>query len=387
MLRCAMAKSPAPRAADCRSGATKTAPDAVKGGTLEEPDVVTSLLLYGTETQYPLPRLIKSLWIGSSATDCGILVRSDIVSGKHCQLVRDWPQLRVTDTSSKNGTWHDGVRERAFYLNPGKTFTVGGLPHRFLALNDHMRANHVELVDILGGEDEHAIKSETPSPSELILAAMDGGHILIASERDCEQERLGRIIHAVSRLRTQPLLELNDVSMAPEAQRDILERKAGRSTLLLNLDQNVDTLSNAFVAGLFSAPHQVRVIAFARNVDVANEALGKKHVPMMQRLWIRPLAQRSGAIPRLLDRLLEELGSPLRVSHLAPENQQALRTRRWPENFTSLRQAAAYLAAIARLGTPNKAAHALGVPPATFYNWYSKIMGFSKHLMHASDWS
>jgi DNA-binding NtrC family response regulator len=82
--------------------------------------------------------------------------------------------------------------------------------------------------------------------------------------------------------------------------------------------------------------------------------------------------------------MFEDRKVPLRVSEMTAHNQAALRGYRWPDNFASLRQAADWLAAIARADSLRKAALALGVPAATFHNWYSHILGLSLPLMSTS---
>jgi hypothetical protein len=125
--------SPPPREA------TRTVPDELRGGTFEGPDVVTSLLLYDAGTEHALDPGKTHFMVGS-AVDCDIAIESPFVSARHCRLDRRTLGLEVTDQGSKNGTYFEGKRETEFYLRPGKTFVVGALPHRFLALNDEMRA-------------------------------------------------------------------------------------------------------------------------------------------------------------------------------------------------------------------------------------------------------
>ena len=353
---------------------TITTPSVLKGGTLEGPDVVTALNLYKTDKHYPLPRGTQPVVIGSDPS-CGIPIRSNFVSSRHCQLVRRWGGLRVTDQDSKNGLWFQGARERSFELRPGQVFNVGAFEHRFLALNDEMSAAFPELVDILGAEEEHALRSDTPSPSDLVVAAVNVGHVLVTSERDCQQERLARIVHAISMYRKRPILE-PDLNGPVSTLADIAKRSAVRSTLVLNLGERTDRLPKTFLSSVFAPPHQIRVIVLAASVDVAVDALGVDNVTMMQRVWLRPLGMRPEAIPRLLDRMFEERGSTLRFAHMTPENQAALRANNWEGNFTSLRHAADYLVVIARSASILQAARTLGISSSTFYHWYSKTMGF-----------
>ncbi|HEX7837048.1 MAG TPA: FHA domain-containing protein, partial [Kofleriaceae bacterium] len=154
-------------------------PDAERGGVREVRDAVTWLLC-GTDTLHALPPLrrgIRHCTLGS-APGQDIVIPSPYVSAQHCRLVRTRLGLRVVDRGSENGTYFEGRRKRSFYLEPGKVFTVGARVHRVLALDDEMYAHYPALAAILGYEDERAIPSETPSPSDLIAAAVAGSHML-----------------------------------------------------------------------------------------------------------------------------------------------------------------------------------------------------------------
>jgi hypothetical protein len=359
--------------------ATRTVPDELRGGTFEGPDVVTALLLYDAGTEHPLDPS-KSQFILGSAVDCDIAIDSPFVSARHCRLERRTLGLEVADQGSKNGTYFEGKREVEFFLRPGKTFVVGALPHRFLALNDEMRAHYPTLIDILGQPDEHSIRSETPSPSDLILAAVHGAHILVTSEPHCEQDRLAYIVHALSLLRARPMVELSQVPVDRAKQLDLIRKRAAQSTLVLDLGDNDVRLPTSFVTTAFSSRYRVRVLALARSYEIAAEALGERYVRQMQHVPLRPIASRPEAVDRLLDRMFLQRSSKLRVSDMTLDNQSALRAYRWPDNYASLREAADRLAAIMRFGSVHKAALALKIPPATFYHWYSKTMRMTHPL-------
>jgi hypothetical protein len=367
-----------------RSGSTITVPDALRGGTLEGPDVVTALL-YETGTEHALPPTRRSFTLGS-ASDRDIAIPSPWVSAHHCRLDRRLLGLRVTDQGSKNGTYFEGTREtKGFYLPPGKTFVVGALPHRFLALNEGMRACHPALIDIVGEPDDTAACCDTLAPRDVILAAVRGDHMLIVSEDNCGQDRLARIIHEISRLRARPIVELNQVPVDPTKQLELIQRRAARSTLVLDLGDDDVRLPSSFIKKAFSRKYQVRVIALARSIAVADEALGERYARRMQPVWLRPIASRPEAIGRLLDRMFVEHKSPLRMSAMTADNQRALRAYRWPRNFASLREVADRLATIISVGSIHKAAHELDIPPATLYHWYSKTMGLSRPLVPSSS--
>jgi len=381
-----MTKTPpheAPQIAiDPRSGRTLPVPEAQQAGIHNSPNVVTWLLRYGTSTEHRLPPDQEQITIGSAA-DRDIVIQSDFVSAHHCRLDRRGAQLEVTDERSKNGTAFEGELASSFYLKPGQMFIVGGLPYQFLALSDEMRALYPALTDILGDEAEHVIRAETPAPSSLIVAAVHGAHMLITGEPGCDQDDLARMIHAMSRFRLRPIVELDAIPEERAKQSDLIKREAVRSTLVLTL-ANSRQIDPMFVSMMFSPSFQLRVIVLARTVDVARKALGSQHLQAMQHISLRPLALRSEAIPRLLDRMLEARGSALRVSALTEDNQGALRAHDWPENLSSLRHAADCLASIVHHDSIPKAAAALGIKRNTLYNWYTEIVGLSYPLLTGS---
>src|SRR5262249_40918050 len=129
---------------------TVTTPELARGGVLEAPNVVWSLLRYGTDTVHLLPRTVREIVIGS-ASDAHIVVDSACVSRRHGRVERQGRKgetVRVVDLGSKNGTFLDGERLSRFDLRPGQVFTVGARAHRFLALNEAMHRHLLELRDI-----------------------------------------------------------------------------------------------------------------------------------------------------------------------------------------------------------------------------------------------
>lgn len=364
-----------------RSGEAQPVPDVQSGGVHAGPDVVTWLQLYGTDMMYalrPLRRGIKHYTFGS-ALDQDIVLPSPYVSARHGRLVRTPLGLRVVDLKSRNGTYLDGRRKKSFYLEPGQTFVIGARSHRVLALNDEMHTHYPALAAILGYEDERVTHSETPSPSDLIVAAVAGPHMLIVSEPHCDQDRLARIVHAVSLLRQRPLVAFDQVTVEQAMQGDPALSQA--ATVLLNLEDRRVPLDPTFTSRLFSPRYLTRVIALARSVRVANAVLGEHHVKQMKQVQLRPLSGRPGAIHRLLDAMFQERGSSLRVSAMTLHNQATLRSHPWDRNFASLWEAADRLVGVARQGSLRKAALALGIPPATFHHWYAYTVGLTQPLL------
>jgi hypothetical protein len=358
---------------------TQTVPDVERGGIYEGPDVVTGLQLYGTDVQYWLPRPSQPghFELGS-AVDQDIVIASLFVSARHCRLVRGPMGLRVMDRNSKNGTYLEGKRKKSFIVEPGKSFYLGARAHRLLALNDQMRVHYPALAAILGYEEEHAIPGETVSPCDLIVAAVEGSHMLITSEDHCDQARLARIIHAISLFCERPLVELDHAPTELEPEHELVTHRA--TTVVLQLRPGGPRLDPAFTARLFAPKHQTRVIALASNSDVAGAALGR-YTKKLKHIWLEPPSARKQVIHRILDWMFEEAKSGLRVSAMTPANQKALRRHTWRDNFSSLRQAAERLTVLAKESSFRRASRKLGIPLVTLYDWYDKTMGLSSPLL------
>lgn len=378
---------------------TRTAPANRRGGTYEPDGAATSVLRYRTDTIHHLARKVST--IGSTA-DRDIVIHGEYISAHHCRLEQRPGGLLLIDESSKNGTYYEAKRSvglalkpsfeekrvsvKGVTLEPGMTFVVGALPHRFVVLDDTMRERHADLLDILGTEDEirGGNGAELVSPSDLILAADSPGDMLITGNPGSDQEELVRIVHAISKRRRQPLVTLarNRVPDDRDAQSAILKQEATKATIMLDLGDSDGYVDPTFVSLLFSSCYQVRVIVLARTVEAASRALGAQYVQPMMQLGLRPLALRRDAIHRLLDRSLVREGSPLRIADLTPENQRALRGHEWRENLAEIRDVSMRLAAIARVGfSLNRARKALGIKRNTFYNWYGHTMRLSLPLV------
>jgi pSer/pThr/pTyr-binding forkhead associated (FHA) protein len=359
---------------------TRTLPEAARGAYLEGPDVVTMLRVYGTDVEFPLPRDRHTFSLGS-APERDIALPEKYLSALHCVLERRGSTLRVHDQGSHNGTYFDGRRESVFELRPGATFTAASI--RFLALNDEMRTAYPVLADILGSEDEHVLRSSgdvDASPSDLIVTATSGSHIVITGDDGSDQLRLARTIHAISLVRGRPIVEIDRVPDDRAQQRSILDR-ASRATLAFSIDTKAPVTDATFASMLFSPSFHVRVIAIAPTISKANDVLGEAHVRTMRNVVVRPLAQRAGAILRLLDRMFIERNTTLRTSDLMPSNQAALQAHSWPDNFDGLRLAADRLVVIACEGSLSKSAKALALSTSTLHYWFSQL-GLSLPLMH-----
>ena len=378
---------------------TPIVPPERRAGSYERDEDVTGLLWYATHIILPVPRDRPRTTAGT-ARDRDLVLQGDGISAHHFVMERRSRGLVVSDDGSTNGLAYEVRRDlglalkpsfedkratEPFQLVPGMTFVVGAEPYRFIALDDAIRAHHAKLVEILGREDEvrSATESgETPSPSDLILAADGPGHLLITGKPGCAQEELARIIHQISKRRDQPIIELDEVPEDRRGQNAILKQKATKGTLVLHLGANRKHLDPAFVSGMFSPGYQIRVIVVARTANQARRVLGHQHWRPLMQVALCPMALRRAAIHRLLDEHLAAHESVLRMSDLTLQNQRALQFNPWRENLHSLRETAVRLDAIVTCGfSRRKAAESLGIVRQTFYHWFSNTMRLSKPLV------
>lgn len=359
---------------------TKTLPDSMRGAQLDEPDIVTSLRVFGTAVEFALPREVRTFTLGSDPSR-DIALPGRYLSSLHCVLDRRTQCLKVTDQASHNGTFFEGRREPSFEIRPGNLFTAG--PFTFLAQNDEMRAAYPTLVGLLGPEDDESPNAAAPredaSPSSLIVLATSARHVLLTGEPGCGQAQLARTIHEISLVRGRPPVVLQKLPTDRERQREILDA-ASRSTLIVNIEAAAPVMDAAFVQSAFSPGYRIRIVAIAPSVEKANQVLGAEHVRALRVIALLPLAFRQRAIPALMDHALRAHAAPFRFSDLAPTNQSALGAHTWPGNFDDLQLAARRLVAIAASPSLRKAADALDLSYSTLQHWFSQL-GLSQPLL------
>lgn len=355
---------------------TRTLPEAQRGAWYEGPDVVTGLRVYGTDVEFDLPRDKKTFTLGSSE-ERDLRLSESFLSALHCVLERRGDVLRVHDQNSYNGTYFDGRRESTFEIRPGGTFTVASL--RLLAVNDAMKLAYPVLADILGTEGLPSTPNADTSASDVIVTATSGVNLLVLGESGGDQERLGRVIHAISLLRGR---ELTILAREPDDRRlqlALIDR-ASRSSMVIHVGAKTPVMDAAFASMIFSPSQHIRAIVLADSASRAESVLGAANVRTMRNIVIRPVALRGDSVPNLLDRMLIERGSDLRVSSLRVQNRAALRAYHWPNNFDDLRVAAERLIALAREGSLLRASKALGIGVSSLHYWVNQV-GLSLPLL------
>lgn len=373
-------RSPGDKGEGARTNKTRTLPDEQRGRWIDHPDMVTMLKIYGSSVSFDLPRDKAQFTLGS-APDCDISIPGDYLSRVHCKLERRGDRLRVHDHDSKNGTYFNNVREAFFDVRPGDVFTPA--PVRLLAMSDYMRAAYPPLLELLGPEEENAVGAPaTPwrSASEVLVTAVRGGNVLVTGEPGCDHARLARTMHDVSPWRFREPVAIDHVPDDRRAQRAIIDR-ASRSTLIVDIVDSMPVMDAAFASMIFAAEYHIRVIALAPSRDRANAVLGESNVVVMENIALRPVVRRGAMVPRILDRMLHDRGTPVRFDDLSQPNQDALRAYGWPGNFPELAEVAHWIAVIAHEGSLKKAAEAMKLKPTTFHSRYRDVVGLQWPLL------
>lgn len=349
---------------------TETLPEMHRTAMAASADPITALRIVGREVEYPLLAGHAIFSLGSSPS-CDLHIESKHVSGYHCSLQRKGQRLRITDQQSHNGTYFSGRREPNFDIGPGDMFTVASTT--LVALNEEMRLARPTLIEILGSEQRAAV-------DELLVSAVRGPHLILLGEEGCDQTRLARALHQASTRRHWQLLELSQFPSERAAQRAILDG-ARNGAILLSLKERSAPPDDAFRSMLLSPDFRVRLYIAAPSLAVAIAVLGFDAITRMVQVPLRPLRERAGDLPWLLDRIFHERQVKLRTADLRPINQRALRDHGWSQNFQELREAANRLISLSTHETLTKAAEALEMPRTTLLYWIEEKMNLELPLV------
>jgi hypothetical protein len=346
------------------------------------PHAITAFREYNAvdSQEWEMPRHWKQAVLGASAETCNIVIPDRGLSATHVRFERRATKLRIYDEHSTNGTYVRNYRIDVADLDPGDLFTPR--PITLVAMNDQMRQHRPLLVDIMGA-------GFARSPDWMMVeAATSSGPLLIVGEPGSDMEQLARSIHAISPRRDSELVSV-DTMPANRAIGIELVKQAHKSTLVLTLSANPKPLNAAFVEMLFSPTYGVRPIVVAHREQDARTALGEGPLQVTQHVQLRPLAYRAGDIPHLLDRMFQVRNADhLRVADMKQENQDALRTYDWPNNFDSLREMADAIVAYVASGGLRGAAKTLGRGGHSSLSRFFKARGMTLPLFprdeHAS---
>lgn len=327
----------------------------------EGPDPITALRLHGEDAEHVMLAGQPRFALGSQAS-CDIVVDRRYVSALHALLERRENRIRVTDLS-KNGIVFHGRYEKQFDIGAGDFFSIDAAT--FVAVSDEMRLVRPVLSEILGAQRFDAI-------DELLIAAGQGGHLLILSEPGNDQERLARAIHGASLRRRQHFVK----ATPPDEQGNVDPQAFGlavRGSLWLDLEHARAALDPALLEKLLAPEQNVRMLIGARTLDIARKSLGIDLVGRSFHVTIPALRERGGQIATLLERAFIERRSTLRLADLADANQAALLGYAWPGNLEQLREVADRLVVLAACPTDRTASAALRMPRTTLQRWLDAL--------------
>ena len=328
------------------------------------PDPTTALCEFGLEGDWELHRDIAEFTLGGSSR-CTLSIPGRGLSARHCLLERRAHKLRLHDLDSSHGTF---VRERKLEgsadLSPGDQFRP--LPITLVCMNDEMRQHRPTLFEIIGPGGVR------PPDWVMVQAATGSGPLLLTGERGCDLDRLARAIHAMSLWRSRPAVEVAPPPQERAAQVALM-RKAAKTSLVLLLGETDTPLDPHFTSMLFENSFGVRLIALARNLDIARWSFTPDRLELMQHVSVRPLAYRAGEIDKLLDRRFAERAFQFRAADLTQANQEALRSHDWPGNFEELRQIADAIMAHATLRGLRPAAKTLKLSHQTLQRRFARV--------------
>jgi FHA domain len=333
-------------------------------------DLIIALRVMGRDTEYSLPAEKSCFSLGSSV-GCDLPLPSEYVSNLHCVLNRRGRRLRIIDQHSHNGTFFSGRREDTFDIGPGDTFTVASIV--LFALDHEMQSARPIVAEIVGSDYAAAI-------DELLVMVMKGQNLLFLGESGSDQARLTQAIHQASPRRHAAIVEVSEFPQDRHAQRGILDR-ARDGSVLLHLNEHTDAPDEAFRSMLLSSDFRLRLYVSASSVKAAVNCLGLEAVSRMAQIRLRPLRERSGELPTLLDRMLVERRATFRAAEISAANEHRLMTYGWPQNFHEFREAVDKLIVLATHESLGKAAAALDMPRTTLQYWVEERMRLELPLL------
>lgn len=303
-------------------------------------DLVTALGIFGTGIELRMLPAQDEFTLGSSAA-CDLCADMRYLALAHARIERiAHCNLRVTNISSgKNDIVRLGeVAEPEFTMSAGDWFEIG--ESRYVASSEEMQLGRTVAMEVLGFRRYAAI-------DDLIISSIRDStrHILLEGESGCDQERLGRAIHRMSRRREQRFIVL---PAKPRLNAELYQtiRDAYNGTVLVPLHAK-GALNPRVVAALVQPAAKLRLIICARSADKAQGSFPAELVHDAKKIKLPPLRERMGELPELLDRWLIARRSELRTLALPADLRESLQAHTWPGNLAELRETAEHLASLA----------------------------------------
>jgi len=331
-------------------------------------DPITALGILGTDVILPMLAAQFEFTLGRGAK-CNLRVDRKYLAAIHARIERipvsSHATIRVTDVSSgKNDIVYNEVASKEFAIGAGEWFQIGDT--RYYALNEEMWLAWPNVMEILG------IRHIAATTDLLVTAVREPTrHVLLLGELGSEQERLGRLIHQVSRRRHNQFHALPELPELNGTRRHGLQDACG-GTVLVPLYQR-GKLHERIVAMLTNPGADLRLIICARSLDKVDASFPSDLVHDAKKIEISPLRQRKNEIPELLDQWSVADRSPLRFATLRGELRDGILAYGWPENLRELRALACILTLLAHCRSLRQATKEFQISRGTLRGWSRKL--------------
>ncbi len=346
--------SPSPHApADSPKG-TDPLPVDVSLVTLAPSSAITALQEVGGELQLEFAPTKPRATLGSAPVPhVDLTVPRQYVSRLHATIDRCETWIVVTN-HSQNGTFFRGRDEPRNPVKVGESFTVGET--ELLALDDFLVTLREQLRRHIGFGALHKVDAA-------LVAVADEKQppLLLSGPRGSEPARLARYIHDASPRRAGPFEVIEDCRSGRSELSGIFARAKGGSIFVDLAPLRGGKASGHLTEWLFGPEAVARPIVAAPSMASARGTFDIAR-PSLTEIAIPPIKDRPQDVGTLIDLLLAELESSVRIDGLPPDRHAAVCAFDWPINHADLRRNAPRLRAYLENGCNlSAAARALGV--------------------------
>ncbi|MBI4509995.1 MAG: sigma 54-dependent Fis family transcriptional regulator [Deltaproteobacteria bacterium] len=338
-----------------------------------------------TGKDIPFPGHQSALEIGTDPRN-QVVLDDRYVSAFHCALERRQGVLVLCDRRSRNGTWINGTRVYESDVEPGARILLGATEITVLAREDRETGNGTPGEPLIIGEDPQLLAAISLAKR----AASSSANVLILGESGSGKELVARLIHDRSHRAQGPFVPVNCGAIPRElVESELFGHEKGAFTGAA--ERRLGVFEQAHGGTLFldevgelalhQQPSLLRVLetgrvkpvgsSVERTVDVRVVAAthrnllggverwksgstsyswggGPDHPGFREDLYHRlatvgislpPLRERTGDLPLLVAKFLEEMEPTHGPRHVSPETMSLISTYSWPGNIRELRNA------------------------------------------------
>ncbi len=287
------------------------------------------------------------------------------VSSTHCLFDYKGRELWVEDTSSKNGTYVNGVKTTRARLIDGSILVVG--QSTFVAFAEASRSRRGRDEQLDGRDPRFRIAVDAA-----IEAAMRGDTLVLVGEAGSGRHALARAVHEVA---IGPHLPFVRLRLGADAAKHTATLDTIVGTLFVEELSTLPTTLYRRIVGLMSGSVDLAPGGQRGRLQIvvsAHAPLWQAHVPERStQIDMPPLRDRGEDLVVLLDRFASEFLGP---GHAPPsrETVAALRRYSWPGNVGELKEAMRRLAAIVKHRSQRAAGDALGLTKSAVGDWLKR---------------